>query len=89
MEPSLVLPVSCAWRTAYHTLRPSHCYEVSPLTPKGPPSSCQCLVHGAQRGLVHGKLFNQVPSQSRDPYTPSTRLYGRSLYHPFTTPPIW
>ncbi|MPC95542.1 hypothetical protein E2C01_090758 [Portunus trituberculatus] len=59
-----------------HTPRPSHCHEGTPLTPKGPPpTSWQCVVHGAQRGLVHGELFSPVPSQSRDPYTPSTTRY--------------
>ncbi|MPC73926.1 hypothetical protein E2C01_068269 [Portunus trituberculatus] len=89
--PPLVLPVSGAWCTACHTPRPSHCHEVSPLTPKGPPSYCQCLVHGTQRALIHGELFSLVPSQARDPYTPSTRLYGRSSYHPFRSsrlPPL-
>ncbi|MPC21182.1 hypothetical protein E2C01_014158 [Portunus trituberculatus] len=49
VRTSLVLPVSGVWRTACHTLRPSHWHEVSSLTPEEPPSSYQCLVHGAQR----------------------------------------
>ncbi|MPC71133.1 hypothetical protein E2C01_065403 [Portunus trituberculatus] len=71
----------------HHTPLPNHCHEVSPLTPKGLPSYCQCLVHDAQQSLVHGELFSPVPSQSRDPYTPSTRLYGRNTYLPIRTPP--
>ncbi|MPC85911.1 hypothetical protein E2C01_080714 [Portunus trituberculatus] len=54
----------------HHTPRPSHCHEVSPLTPKGPSSTCQCLVHGTQRALVHSELFSTVPSQAREPCTP-------------------
>ncbi|MPC60522.1 hypothetical protein E2C01_054569 [Portunus trituberculatus] len=74
MKTPLLLPVSSAWCTACHTPRPSPWHEVSPLTPKGPPSYCQCLVYGVQRALAHGELFSPVSSQARDPYTPSTRL---------------
>ncbi|MPC50962.1 hypothetical protein E2C01_044797 [Portunus trituberculatus] len=66
MDP-LVLPVSGAWHTACHTPRPSHCHE--------------CLVHGAQHALIHGKLFSPVPSQLRDPYTPLP-------YLPIRTPSV-
>ncbi|MPD01431.1 hypothetical protein E2C01_096958 [Portunus trituberculatus] len=33
---------------------------------------CQCLVHGAQRALVHGELFSTVSLQAEILYTPLT-----------------
>ncbi|MPC22205.1 hypothetical protein E2C01_015216 [Portunus trituberculatus] len=48
----LVLPVSGARRTACHTPRPRHCHEVSPLTPKGFPSSCQCMAHNVSSFIM-------------------------------------
>ncbi|MPC40201.1 hypothetical protein E2C01_033758 [Portunus trituberculatus] len=49
-----------------HTPLSIHCHDVSPLTPKGPPYS-QCLVHGAQRALVHGELFSLVETREMQP----------------------
>ncbi|MPC44363.1 hypothetical protein E2C01_038036 [Portunus trituberculatus] len=63
----------------HHPPFPNHCHDDS--------SYSQCLVHGAQRALVHGELFSPVPSQSRDLYTPSTRLYGRIPYLSIKTSP--
>ncbi|MPC81730.1 hypothetical protein E2C01_076361 [Portunus trituberculatus] len=52
-----------------HTPRPSHYHEVSPLTPKGPPSYCQCLVHDAQRATHNAPatVMRRVLSPLKDP----------------------
>ncbi|MPC07756.1 hypothetical protein E2C01_000323 [Portunus trituberculatus] len=52
MQPCRASHCSPLAMTRY-TPRPSHCHVVSPLTPKGLSSSCQCLVHVAQRATHH------------------------------------
>ncbi|MPC32863.1 hypothetical protein E2C01_026195 [Portunus trituberculatus] len=72
-------------------LRPANVWYLAHSVPHTTPQTSLILpVSGAwcQRALVHGELFSPVPSQTREPYTPSTRLYERSPYHPFRTPPL-
>ncbi|MPC95837.1 hypothetical protein E2C01_091065 [Portunus trituberculatus] len=72
----------------HHTPRPSHCHEVSPLTSRGPSSSCQCLVHNVQRATRHTPATGMKGALSplKDPpRTASVWCMAPSVPH--TTPP--
>ncbi|MPC93008.1 hypothetical protein E2C01_088123 [Portunus trituberculatus] len=70
-----------------HTPLPSHCHEGNPLTPKGPPSFCQCPVHGAQRATHHAPatVMKGILSPQKDPPR-SASVWCMAHSVPHTTP---